>query len=248
VDATSGRSIPKWSAVVFLGVTAAVVGLGVWRIGRGPEWVAVYAALYAGFFTAAGSLGAVWLTQQGDEGRRAHERQLRDQDHEHDHRERLYGDRLAAYRAFAVAYTEHRRAHKELETAWGAFTHGPMPVAVIGQGEQTGPSDDAQDRRDRLSEALTSAEHSQRVMEDALSMLELVASPHVYDEADRLSALVQRLWFAQMAYARSVDGPNAVQNFIAVRECQEDVDQARAALRDAIRAELVLDTGVGREP
>jgi hypothetical protein len=205
---------------------------------------AVYAALFAGFFTAAGSLGTVWLTQRGDKDRRAHERRLRDQDHEHDHRERLYAPRLAAYQAFAVAYTEHRRAHTELETAWSAFTHPPMPVAVIGQNEQTEPSDDAQDRRDRLSEALTSSEHSRRVMEDALSMLEPVASPRVYDEADRLSALVQRLWFAQMAYARSVEGPDAVQNFIAVRACQEDVDQARAALRDAIRAELALDTKV----
>lgn len=210
-------------------------------------------ALLTGALTVIGSLAGVAVGQylagrnqlrrlQHDAEERArdreHERHLRELELLDQHRARLLSERLAAYRRFATAHLERRRAEEAVDTALGHQKYLTTRKEPFTTEELQG----AVDRRD----AAWNRSHKARLGVEAAAIdIQLIGSQPVREAVGLIDVAVENLRKAYHEYREQQDwgegrlgGPD---EWAAVSRAREEFDEAEDALLEAISAELDLD-------
>jgi hypothetical protein len=169
------------------------------------------------------------------EGDRDHERKLRARELVEAHRGRLYGDRRAAYTEFYRSYLEYRRAQEDASLWWGHIHERARDRTLPGD------PDTAQENWD---EALNRYTYGQQETEQALMLVELVASPRVRDAAAELRRLAGQAGARSlMSAASGMSQEDSFDLYDKHQETEKAVREGEQRLREAIQAELEL----GRE-
>lgn len=208
-------------------------------------WYAI-AAVISATVAVFSSLGAVWLTQRYNE---RSEKQRLDADASNraaERREairaRLHEDRLEAYRQFIGAYQATVRMKDRVGRTWGTrqWRTKQLMDARVGSPEHKDAVLTIDTANAEFNEACIEAHQADLELEDALLLLELVASGPVGTAARDLLSKLRDESRALVELNTNLDdrGPAGWQ---AYQEISERSVTARIALQDAIRRELQLD-------